>query len=712
MLKVAFLWHMHQPYYRDPATGMMLLPWVRLHCLKDYYDLPIRVGRFDRLKMTFNLVPSLIEQIDLYVERKTSDRQLELTKKPASELDRSEKAEIFKTFFMANPKTMIEPYPIYRRLYKKLADCGMDAELAARTATTREIRDLIVWANLVWIDPIFRNREPFKRLFDRGGKFSEEDKAEMIKAQYDIMAETIPAYRSLMNEGKIEVSFTPYFHPILPLLCDTESAREALPGIILPKNRFCYPEDAEAQVSLATEMYRGKFGRELEGMWPSEGSISEKMVPILAKYGIKWMASDEQVLFASMVKSGQSLDQVSPYTMYQIVTQEGPMNVFFRDHTLSDKIGFVYSGWDEEKAVDNFMADLHRLGDTLAGRNSNAVVPIILDGENCWEYYHNDGDRFLNLFFERLAADMKIETVTMSEAARTVKPMPLKSILAGSWINHNFRIWIGHPEDNTAWDLLWEARRTLTKFKGEHPDYNPAKISEAEKSILIAEGSDWNWWYGDEHRGPQNEIFDRIYRAHLSAVYTALDLDIPESLLSPISAKLPETYVTEPEGMVTPIIDGRLTHYYEWLGAGKYDCLKAGGAMHRTDRIIARISYVADNDYVYMRVDFVKKRFLVDNKSKRLEVKILYPGQGVFIFSGEGVESIPEWAGKKEEVLYGAGDIAEIGLKKNLFFPDGKGEIYFCIGITDGRKSLEEWPEVDPIQFRFFGLGEEIIWNL
>jgi alpha-amylase/alpha-mannosidase (GH57 family) len=712
MLKIAFLWHMHQPYYRDPASGNMLLPWVRLHGLKDYYDLPARLAEFDRLKMTFNLVPSLIEQIELYAEKKTSDPQLQLTTKPASQLTRQEKAEIFKSFFAASPTTMIEPYPRYKKLYKKLKDCSMDAEMAARTSSVQEIRDLTVWANLTWIDPIFRDRPLLKQLFEKGEKFTEEDKAKLIDMEFEIMAEIIPNYRSLMEAGKIEVSLTPYFHPILPLICDTQSAKEALPGIMLPKNRFCHPEDAEKQVALAIEMYREKFGRDLEGMWPSEGSISEQMARILAQKGIKWMASDEQVLYGSVAKSGQSYDDVSPHVLYRYNSPDGPVNIFFRDHALSDRIGFVYASWDEEKAVKDFMDHLHRLAEYLGPENSDAVVPIILDGENCWEYYPNDGDKFINLLFEKLDKDPKIETVTMSEACQSMKPIPLKNILAGSWINHNFRIWIGHPEDNSAWDLLWEARRAFTEFKKSNPDFDPQKIAAAEKSILVAEGSDWNWWYGDEHRGPMNEVFDRIYRAHLSNVYTSLGLDVPRGLMSPISTGLPETFVTEPEGTVTPVIDGKLTHYYEWLGAGKFDCVKAGGTMHRTERIISLISYVSDDDYVYLRVDFREKSFLVDNSTKRLLVEVLSPGNGQFVLGADGVESIPSWAGDRKEILYGIGELAEIGLKKVMFFPDGSGEMFFKIGIIEDGENVESWPPGDPIRFQVSGQGEEIVWDL
>ncbi len=711
MLKVAFLWHMHQPYYCDPSSGNMVLPWVRLHCLKDYYDLPYRVGKYDNLKMTFNLVPSLIEQIDLYVSGKATDRHLELTQKSTADLTREEKAEVFSLFFSAHPVTMIEPYPCYRRLHKKLLDCHNSIDMAARTTTVQEIRDLIVWGNLTWIDPIFRSQQPYKRLFAKGEKFTEEDKQDLITAQLKILSETLNVYKSLQDDGKIEVSFTPYFHPIMPLICDTESAREALPAITLPKNRFCYPEDAEKQVAMAVEMYTEKFGRNLVGMWPSEGSVSEQMAPLLVKHGIQWMASDEQVLFASLGKAGRPSSGVSAHRTWLYTTPEGPITIFFRDHGLSDRIGFVYSSWDEQKAVEDFIGHLHRMEEFLSSSGDDTVVPIILDGENCWEYYPHDGDTFLKLLFDRLATDDRLETVTFAEALK-LKPEKLPAILAGSWINHNFRIWIGHPEDNTAWDLLWAARKAFAAFREKHPDFDPNRLARAEKSLLIAEGSDWNWWYGDEHRGGHNDVFDRIYRNHLASVYTALGLDVPRNLLTPITDAFPEMFATEPEGTVTPLIDGILTHYYEWLGAGKFNCRKAGGAMHRVDQAIEYIHFVSDDDRVYLRTDFAERKYLADHPRQCLKLEILNPGHGIFLFSAKGIESIPDWAEPLDTIEFAAADIAEISLPKKIFFPEKKGEIFFKIGIVEGSNDVELWPQGDPIRFAFAGEGEEIVWDI
>lgn len=710
MLKVAFLWHMHQPYYRDPESGLMFLPWVRLHCLKDYFDLPARITRHERLKMTFNLVPSLLEQIDLYVSRQSSDRHLELTRKPANQLTPAEKAEMFASFFLGNPAMMIEPHPRFRRLFKKLKDCGMDSDLAARTSSIQELRDLAVWSNLAWVDPLLHSRQPFKKLLERGEMYSEEDKAELIEAQITVMADIVPTYRRLMDDGKIEVSFSPYYHPILPLLCDTDSAREALPGIPLPQNRFRHPEDAERQIILAKEMFREKFGQELKGMWPSEGSISEEALGLMARQGISWTASDEQVLYGSLAKSGLPGGKGSPHACYRFQTPSGPIHLFFRDHALSDRIGFVYSSWDAEKAVEDFLAHLYRLGDFLGWERQEAVIPVILDGENCWEYYPYDGDKFINLLFEKLATDPRIETVTMSEASAIAQP--LATIQAGSWINHNFRVWIGHPEDNTSWDLLWKARQTLTRFKEDNPTFDARRLAAAEKALLVAEGSDWNWWYGDEHRGGHTDTFDQIYRAHLISIYKNLDLEVPTALLTPISSGLPDSYITEPDGTASPTVDGRLTSYYEWAGAGHIDCQKANGAMHRADRIISQVYYVSDDENVYLRVDFSRKGYLLEHRARRLFIDIFHPSKGRFTFGPDDIDAVPEWVNDRISVLYACGELAEIGIRKTVFFADGRGDVFLKVGISESGKDIESWPPGDPVRFGIAGQGEAIVWDL
>ena len=274
-LSVAFLWHMHQPYYRDPKTGHYQMPWVRLHGLKDYYDMAAVLEKFPQVRATFNLVPSLIEQIQDYAENDAWDDHLLLTAKPAEKLSQAEKERIVSSFFNCNFDTMIRPYPRYRQLLERRGEDAGEVKSKVRDFDVQDFLDLQVWSNLVWVDPIFRGDSLISRLLKKGKDFTEEEKERFIRKQRELLEKILPKYKQLQEGGQIEISFSPYFHPILPLLCDTDSARFALPHIQLPETRFAHPEDAETQVAEGAGLYERVFGRKPKGMWPSEGSVSE-----------------------------------------------------------------------------------------------------------------------------------------------------------------------------------------------------------------------------------------------------------------------------------------------------------------------------------------------------------------------------------------------------------------------------------------------------
>ena len=532
-LRVVFLWHQHQPYYKDFETGRLVLPWVRLHGIKDYLDMVRILEDFPGLRQTFNLVPSLIEQIDDYVRHDGVDDHMALTLKRAQNLTETDKQEMLASFFSANVATMIRPYPRYYQLHEKLILSRSDVSKAAREFTEQEWIDLAVWSNLVWIDPMFRHDPDVSYLFEKRHDFTEDDKVSLIDFQKKILAQIIPAHRDAQERGQAEVSFSPYFHPILPLLIDTDLAKEALPHMQLPNERFSHPEDARKQIEMSCEMYRELFGCDLRGMWPSEGSVAEPLIPILAEYGIKWIATDDEVWAECDMSRGNNLSFHQPYVLRRDKQEIG---ILFRDHTLSDKIGFVYSGWDADDAANDFIRSLHAVRDSLQPDElERAVVSIILDGENAWEYYSNDGADFLRELYSRLVHDDSIETITASEAfADTDSLENIPRLFAGSWINHNFRVWIGHEEDNKAWDLLSAARNALVDHERTDSDADPEVINQAWKEIYIAEGSDWCWWYGDEHSSAQDDVFDRLFRSHLSAVYRMIGKTPPDNLLKPI----------------------------------------------------------------------------------------------------------------------------------------------------------------------------------
>ncbi|HWR82739.1 MAG TPA: glycoside hydrolase family 57 protein [Candidatus Deferrimicrobium sp.] len=701
-LKVAILWHMHQPNYREPDSKRLVLPWVRLHATKDYLDMPLTVAEFEGVKVTFNLVPSLLDQFQLYVDGGT-DRHLELSIVRAEDLNEDCKREILDTFFAAHFPTMIEPHARYHELYLKKKKNVGDPILPALFASG-EMRDLQVWSNLVWVDPMFRSEEPIKSLFSKGRYFTEAEKLALLQWQRALIARIVPTYRELFDQGRIDISFTPYYHPILPLLCDTDSALEAVPGITLPGRGFRHPEDAERQIVRSMELFETFFGRALSGMWPSEGAISQEAADLLARLGLKWTATDEDILYYSLKKSNVEPAGQSPYMVYEY----GPgLKIFFRDHTLSDRIGFVYSGWDADKAVADFMSQLKKVRTMMADRLDDTVVTIILDGENAWEYFPNDGRDFLTLFYRQLADDAAIETVTLTEAAARVAATPLPKVFAGSWINHNFRIWIGHREDNAAWDALLRARETLARFVQEHPDYDREKVAAAWEQIYVAEGSDWCWWYGDEHRGSRNIEFDRIFRRHLAAVYLSLGLEVPSHLLTPIyeSAGLPG--IVHPEVLLTPVLDGRLTHYYEWDGAGRVDCNSVGGAMHRASRYLSKICFAYDLERVYIRVDFVDSGVRKRSERMRLLLTLLTPqAEAMRVYVDAGVTSGRE-QGKYQ---YRLDEILELAIERAALWPERHGSIEFTVAILDGDRTVEVQPELEPIRFEVFAQNNELFW--
>jgi alpha-amylase/alpha-mannosidase (GH57 family) len=693
---------MHQPNYQEPDSARMMMPWVRLHALKDYLDMPLEAARHEGIKVTFNLVPSLLDQIELYIQGGT-DPHLHLSGIAAEELTRSQRMEILNSFFSCHPQTMIEPYPRYRELHRKVRD-NLKQDILPSLFTSEEIRDLQVWSNLTWVDPMFRQEEPLKSLFAKGRHFTEEEKTTLLAWQHEFLKRIVPTYKKLFDEGRIDISFTPYYHPILPLLCDTNVALEAMPGVTLPRNRFVHPEDAERQVGLAAEKYEKLFGKKMKGMWPSEGSVSEEVARIMLKFGVEWIATDEEILYHSAKKAGKDPAAYPIHSVYQFGSG---LKMFFRDHLLSDRIGFVYSGLSPDMAVTDFVSNLLSIRQHRIDQLDNTVIPVILDGENAWEYFPEDGREFLTKFYSALAKEPNIELVTMSELATNAPAKPLEQLFAGSWINHNFRIWIGHPEDNAAWDQLSRTRDKLVEFEKQHPNFDPVKLEKAWRQIYIAEGSDWCWWYGDEHRGEHNEQFDRIFRHHLIAVYEFLGLEIPVQLLNPITSGEASIKPIMPDDMVTPQIDGRLSHFYEWTGAGHFECADAGGAMHRVERYISRIWFAFDHDNLYIRLDFLNKKKIDLLTEPVCVVTLLAPQQKKVRLALNEKGTVTD---SDIGMTYCCDEILEVAISRNALFKDGNGKVGITATLFDGENRLESCPEDEPISIDIPERDMEMFW--
>jgi alpha-amylase/alpha-mannosidase (GH57 family) len=712
-LYIAFVWHMHQPFYKDSLTGEISMPWVRLHGVKDYLNMVDILKGFPKIKQTFNIVPSLIDQLEDYATNQLpNEKFLNLTLKPAAELDDEDKRFIILNFFMANWGTMVMPLPRFHELLIKRGKF-ISPSLVDRIINnfkTQDYLDIQVLFNLCWFDPSFRNRDAaLKGLTDKGVKFSEEDKKVVIQKQIEVIKRILPTYKELQDAGQIEVSVTPYYHPILPLLCDTNSAKISMPRDVLPGKRFSHPADAKWQIENAVKRYEEIFGRPPSGMWPSEGSVSEEILPLAAENGIEWVATDEDILLKSLQKP-RTPDLI--YRPYALKRDKGNVNIIFRDHNLSDAVGFRYQNVPAPHAVNEFIYHLHKIRESLARfRDGNFLVSIILDGENAWEYYPNNGRDFLSLLYLRLSEEEDLlKTTTVSGFLKDNPPQnEIKWLYPGSWIGSNFSIWICQEEKNTSWDYLSKTRDDLAEFQKRHPEsVNSEDLKNAWREIYIAEGSDWNWWYGPQNSSANDEEFDRIYRKHLTNVYKLIGQAPPEILKMPIITKVAKP-VRRARGLIDPVIDGLDTTYYEWLEAACYEVETTGGTIHRAESIIKSICCGFDLASLFVKVAVKLPEILESNREniKLVISKIPAPEVRIEIpmFQTKGKLKAYLYKRKSSEEWKMAKEIGDIAYKKILelavLFKDlglkpGDG-FKLAFFLEEDGLVLESQPESGPI---------------
>ncbi len=612
-LRVVVLWHQHQPFYKDLVTGQYRLPWTRLHALKDYYGMVKLLDEFPQVHQTFNLVPSLITQIQDYVSGDAQDPFLQVATKPAKDLTQQERRFALQYLFQANPVNVIGRYPRYRELWEKFHGADALPERAEKYFQDQDLIDLQVLSQIGWFDEYFLEEKDIAELIRKGRNYTLEDQKFVMTRERELLAEVLPVHARAAKKGLIEISTSPFYHPISPLLCDTEVGAVSSPGLPLPQNRYRHPDDAREQLLRGLDLHKKVFGVRPKGAWPSEGSVSEETLSIACELGIKWMATDEGVLGRSLgidfSRDGYgnlNSDLAHKlYTIYRYENGDTRMNMIFRDHTLSDLIGFVYSGMSPQDAANNLIHKIKQSAQPILSNGQDAMVPIILDGENAWEYYPNSGREFLRRFYEALQNDPGMEAVTVSEAiARQRNTSPLKTLVPGSWINANFNVWIGAPEDNKAWDYLYHARNFYAQAA---PDATEKQRKLAYEEILIAEGSDWNWWYGPEHHSANDRDFDELYRKHLSNVYQALGATPPDYLLQPISGEAVRPSFTAQSAYVHPKITGDMVRYFEWMGAASYKADQRSSAMHGKRFLMDAIFAGIDERFVYGRLDFAGK---------------------------------------------------------------------------------------------------------
>lgn len=616
-LYVAFIWHQHQPLYKSRAAigagarSEYRLPWVRLHGIKDYLDLALILAKYPKLHQTINLVPSLILQLEDYIADQALDPYLAVTLKPVEQLTEYDRQFILDHFFDANYHTLIAPHACYAQLYTERQEKG--AIWCLNHWSGQDYSDLLAWHNLAWFDPLFWDDPDIARWLKQGRNFTLSDRQKIYLKQKEILASIIPQHREMQKAGQLEITTTPYTHPILPLLADTNCGRVAVPKMTLPQHRFQWEEDIPRHLRKAWNVYQDRFGCEPRGLWPSEQAVSPAILPYVAKQGFKWLVSDEAVLgwtlqhFFSRDGAGNLYEPELLYQPYRLETPAGDLAVVFRDHRLSDLIGFTYGSMEPKQAAADLVGHLEAVARSLKQHSSGGttlekpwLVTIALDGENCWEFYRQDGKPFLENLYQTLSDRPDIKLVTVSEFIDKFPPtetLPAQKLHSGSWVDGSLTTWIGDPAKNRAWDLLGPARQALA----QHPEATEESNPEAWEALYAAEGSDWFWWFGEGHTSNQDAMFDQLFREHVAAIYEAIGEPVPPEVLKPVEVH-EAIGDHRPQSFIHPIIDG-LGNEQDWDKAGRIEVGGARGTMHRSAPI-QRLWYGLDHLNFYVRLDF------------------------------------------------------------------------------------------------------------
>ena len=612
-LSIAFCWHMHQPVYQLGQNGDYLMPWVRLHAVKDYLDMVLWVKKFDKLKLNFNFVPVLVDAIIDYGENDAHDIHSRLTIKPADRLNDEDKLFILTNFFDANYQTMILPNEEYHRLYSVVqAEGNNDISVL----TNQEYADLTALFNLVWIDASFRNsNSELKKLIKKGRNYTDEDRVRIIEIQREIIRKIIPTIKSLMKKNKVEIMTSPYYHPILPILTDFKNIKKT-PMPDSETGGLNFEQDAELQTRMAMDRIEEVFGKRPEGIWPSEHCVSKKTLNMLAKLGVKWSISDEGIL-ANSIKFEFEHDfkgYISePYHLlktYNFKTPQSGIKMIFRESTIPNLISFEYQNHNPLVTANDLYDRIKIIqSKILSSPDKEHLLTIALDGENCWENYLEDGESFLRTLYTLITEDETLETVLVSDyLSQTKEDKPLDKIVSGSWVNRDFKLWINEPVKDLAWTYLKRVKEDFSQFSKREP--NHPNLEAAYRELMICEGSDWFWWYGEPNDSGRDNIFDFLFRTHLKNVYRYLELDTPAFLddaLSDISAAKPSKY---PKSLITPEISGKnVAIDDEWNNAGYIEI--PDGPVLRESKLFDKIRFGNDEENFYLK--FNMNRYIKEN---------------------------------------------------------------------------------------------------
>ncbi|MCQ2957762.1 MAG: glycoside hydrolase family 57 protein, partial [Candidatus Gastranaerophilales bacterium] len=603
---ISFVWHMHQPCYKDGQTGQYLMPWVRLHAVKDYLDMLLLTTEFPNIKQTFNLVPLLLDQIEDYANNNAHDLHSKYTVSDVDTFSREDKEFVLSNFFAANYEHQIQPNPRYLELYNKY----FEEQKTVDDFSTQEFSDLMALFNLAWFDPYHRENNPeIEYLYNKQNNYTLDDRIRIIELQREIMRKIIPAYKEQLEKGKIEISTSHYYHSLIPLMVNFDKTKSVNKHITLPEIPCALKSFAQKQIEKSISKFEELFGQKPNGMWLPELCINNDALKMLLNYDFKWTIADESILSKTLKKDmtrnyrGLLEDPFDLCVPHAYLHNNKEINIVFRNALLSNLISFEYANYNALQAANDLYERIKVAQDKLSLspiEEHGAIIAI--DGENCWENYPNDGLEFLRALYTLLNNDETLEVITVSEYLSKVKiKQLLNSVQSGSWINANFDMWIGDPTKNIAWDYLSKTKEDFA-VAIKNSNYDKEIIEKAEKELLIAQGSDWFWWYGEPNNSGQDEVFDYLFREHLKNVYSLLNIYKPEYLNMPLEIFIGKPS-KHPKSLITPKISGEERNHDDWTNAG---CIEVPQSPTMMTKMIDKICFGNDYNNIYLMFNLNK----------------------------------------------------------------------------------------------------------
>lgn len=640
-LNIAFIWHFHQPNYQQNFNSDFLLPWVRLHASKDYLDMLKRMDNFPSLKLNFNFSPVLLSSLQKYLAG-FQDLHLKLLLKDENELTEQDKIFILNNYFDLNYKNMVLKRPYFTVLFNKRANAK---ELKTSMFALSEYIDVMVNYTLCWIDEYFVKDYPeLAGLFEKEKDYTLEDRKKIYEIQLDIIKRILIEYKNYQNQNRIEVSTSPFYHPILPLLLDFRG-KEIKNYENLPEN-YSNNTDATAQIELAIEKYQEIFDRKPKGMWLSEQCICSKSADLLSKCGINWSVVDEGILSKTTKKEFMRDFEGNLENPYELMTNyitktKHPLNLVFADSFFANLLNFGYGNYDSKVAANDLYEKIKTIQFKLQNSpKENHILTIALDGENCWETYQNDGGEFLDTLYGLINDDNSLETVLVGDFVENNPAEKLDGLKAGSWINRNFDLWIGEPTKNIAWlyldsvskdiEICYQER--LAELKDEKEiEKLKEKFELAHQEILISQSSDWYWWYGKPNESKSDGIFDFLFRSHLINAYEIMGLAIPNYLTMSL-ASVTNKALRNPTNSISPkLICDSNDELKEWENAGSI--FIPDRPTSNISSLIKNIYFGSDNEYVYFRFELNRNSVKMAYENIQNQIAIYFTNENEIYLS-------------------------------------------------------------------------------